>query len=694
MNRSAFGFWPRRVLVIVAILLGSTDANRLAKAAEPQEAPLIDREIFFGNPEIAGAQVSPDGKYVTFLKPWMGTRNIWVKRVDEGFEMARRLTAETKRPIPGYMWSWDSKYVLYVKDRDGDENFNLYGVNPAEKPEEATGAPPSRNFTNQTGVRVVLYSVPKHEPNLVYIGLNNRDKAWHDLYRLKLDTGELTLVRQNTDRIEDWTFDLSGKLRLAMRSAENGDTEILRVDPDKLVKIYSCNVFETCLPLRFQKGDRRVYFESNRGADVNLISLWLLDPETGATDLVESDPLNRVDLDGATFSEATDEIAATAYEDDRLRRYYRDPGFAADHEWLQKQFPGMEVGASSRSMDEQVWLVTVYSDTEPGQTYLFDRRTHRLAFQFRIRENLPRASLCQMKAVRYPSSDGLEIPAYLTLPAGPGTGLPALVIPHGGPWARDSWAYNTLAQFFANRGYAVLMPNFRGSIGYGKKFLDSGNREWGRKMQDDVTWGVKYLVAKGIADPKRVGILGASYGGYATLAGLTFTPDLYAAGVDIVGPSNLITLMKSIPPYWESERKLFYERMGDPTTPEGRTLLNDRSPLTFADRIRTPLLVAQGANDPRVNRSESERIVVALRDRGFPVEYIMAPDEGHGFQRPINNLALFMETEWFLAKYLGGRFQVGGSPESVRRLAEIMVDPATVKLSKAPDAAASASAQP
>jgi dipeptidyl aminopeptidase/acylaminoacyl peptidase len=678
---------------MVVTLAGSTDANLLAAA--PQTPPMINREVFFGNPEIAGAQVSPDGKYITFLKPWMDTRNIWVKRVDEGFETARRLTAETKRPISEYFWSLDSKYVLYIKDHDGDENFNLYGVNPAEKPEAETGAPPSRNFTNLKDVEVELYELPKHEPNLVYLGLNNRDKEWHDLYRLKLDTGELTLFRKNTDRITDWTFDLSGKLRVAMRSAENGDTEILRVDPDKLVKIYSCNVFETCSPLRFQKDNRRVYFESNRGADVNLISLWLLDPQTGRTELVESDPLNRVDFDEAVFSEASDELAVTAYEDDRLRRYYRDAGFGADHEWLQKQFPGMEVGASSRSLDEQVWLVTVFSDTEPGETYLFDRRTHRLTFQFKLRENLPRAALCEMKPVRYRSSDGLEIPAYLTLPAGTSsTGLPALVIPHGGPWGRDSWGYNTLAQYLANRGYAVLMPNFRGSTGYGKKFLDAGNKEWGRKMQDDVTWGAKYLVAQGIADPKRIGILGGSYGGYAALAGLAFTPDVYAAGVDICGPSNLITLLNAIPPYWEAARKIFYERMGDPTTAEGRALLTDRSPLTFADRIRTPLLVAQGANDPRVNRSEAERIVIALRDRGCPVEYIMAPDEGHGFQRPINNLALFMEAERFLTKYLGGRFQEGGSPESVRRLAEIMVDPKTVKISTAPDAAAPGTDQP
>jgi dienelactone hydrolase len=283
----------------------------------------------------------------------------------------------------------------------------------------------------------------------------------------------------------------------------------------------------------------------------------------------------------------------------------------------------------------------------------------------------------------------LEIPAYLTLPKGvEAKNLPTLIIPHGGPWGRDNWGYNSLAQFFANRGYAVLMPNFRGSTGYGRKFLDAGNLEWGRKMQDDLTWGVKFVVAQGIADPKRVGILGGSYGGYATLAGVAFTPDLYAAAVDIVGPSNLITLLDSIPPYWESIRTMFYKRMGDPSTPQGKALLMEESPLSSADKIKTPLLVAQGANDPRVNRREAEQIVIALRDRGFPVEYILAPDEGHGFARPINNLALFMASEKFLALHLGGRYQEGGTAEEVARLKEITVDPKTVVLAKKVDAGA------
>jgi dipeptidyl aminopeptidase/acylaminoacyl peptidase len=655
--------------------------------------PLIDRDIIFGNPEIAGAQLSPDGKYVAFLKPWKDTRNVYVKAVDEPFSAARLLTTESKRPVAGYFWTRDSKYILYAKDNDGDENYNVYSVDPSAKPAAGADAPASRDLTGLKGVRVIIFEVPKSDPDAVYIGLNDRDKAWHDLYKLKLSTGEKTLVRKNTERITGWVFDLKGQLRAATRSAENGDTEILRVDADGFAKVYSCSVFETCGPLQFQPGDQRIYMETNKGTD--LVSLVLFDPQTGKTEMVESDPLGKVDFGGALFSEANDELVETWYIAARAKTYYKNKAFGDDVHWIEHKFPDHEINVVSRTRDEQVWLVTAVSDTEPGETLLFNRKTRTLTPQFTVREKLPRADLAQMKPVTYPSSDGLEIPAYLTLPKGvEAKNLPTLIIPHGGPWGRDQWGYNSLAQFFANRGYAVLMPNFRGSTGYGRKFLDAGNLEWGRKMQDDLTWGVKFVVAQGIADPKRVGILGGSYGGYATLAGVAFTPDLYAAAVDIVGPSNLITLMDSIPPYWESIRTMFYKRMGDPSTQQGKALLMEESPLSSADKIKTPLLVAQGANDPRVNRREAEQIVIALRDRGFPVEYILAPDEGHGFARPINNLALFMASEKFLALHLGGRYQEGGTAEEIARLKEITVDPKTVVLAKKVDAGAIGAPKP
>jgi dipeptidyl aminopeptidase/acylaminoacyl peptidase len=679
-----------KALLCLALAVSSLTAQNTNsdKKTSPAGLPaLIDRELIFGNPEISGAQLSPDGKYLAFQKPWKDTRNIYVKGVDEPFNAARLLTAELKRPIPGYFWSRDSKYILYVKDNDGDENYNVYAVDPAAKPAAGSDAPASRDLTGLKGIRVQLVNVPKNDPDIIYIGLNDRDKAWHDLYKLKLSTGEKTLVRKNTERIVGWDFDLAGNLRLATRSAENGDTEILRVDSDKFTQIYSCNVFESCSTLRFQKDGKQAYMETNKGADVDLSALVLFDPASGKTEMVESDPLKKVDFGGAVFSEATDELAITTYEDDRVRRYFKDKAFEADFKWLTGKLPGKEVSRTSSTLDERLWLVNANSDTEPGEAYLFERKTHKLTLQYRVREKLPRESLAEMKSIRYKSSDGLEIPAYITLPKGiPGKSLPTIIFPHGGPWGRDVWGYNGYAQFFANRGYAVLSMNFRGSTGYGKKFLDAGNKEWGRKMQDDVTWGVKYLVDEGIADPKRVGIFGGSYGGYATLAGVTVTPDLYAAAVELFGPSNLITLLESIPPYWESIRAMFYKRMGDPTTPEGKAMLIERSPLTSAAKIKTPLMIAQGANDARVNHAESEQIVIALRDRGFPVEYLLIPDEGHGFARPVNNMATVMATERFFAQYLGGRYQEGGTSEVVARLKEITVDPKTVVLAKKVDA--------
>jgi dienelactone hydrolase len=457
------------------------------------------------------------------------------------------------------------------------------------------------------------------------------------------------------------------------------------VDPDGLTTIHTCNVFESCDVIQFHPDGRRAYVQTNTGS-LDLLTLALLDPATGQVETVESDPLGRVDLESAWFSEATDELVETQYSDDRDRRYFKDPAFESDFKWLEEKFPGKEISVSSSTRDESQWLIQPHGDTEPGETYLFDRKTRDLSFQYKIREKLPRESLAPMQAVRYRSSDGLEIPAYLTLPKGAEPkNLPALIVVHGGPWARDDWGYNGLAQFFANRGYAVFSLNFRGSTGFGKKFLNAGNAEWGAKMQDDITWGVKHLVQEGIADPERIGILGGSYGGYATLAGVAFTPDLYRAAVDIVGPSNLATLLESIPPYWEAGRKIMYARMADPGTPAGAQWLKERSPLFSAANIKTPLMVVQGANDPRVNRREAEQIVIALRDRGFPVEYLLAPDEGHGFARPVNNLALFMAVEKFLAAHLKGRYQEGGSPEVVARLAEITVDPKTVVLSKIVD---------
>ena len=661
-----------------------------AKAATASDLPpIIDRELLFGNPEITGAELSPDGTYLAFLKPYKDTRNVWVKKTSEPFSAARLVTADTKRPIPGFFWSRDSKYILFVQDNAGDENYNVYAVNPADQPAAGQDAPAARNVTDAKGARAMIYAVPKAMPDVIFVGLNDREASWHDLYKVTLSTGARELIKKNTEKVARWVFNEQGELKLAVRTTDAGDTELLQVTADGFKTVYTCTVFESCGPVRFNKDGERVYLDTNKGDANDLGRLTLFDPKTGSETLVESDPMKRVDFGEATFSDVTNELVFTSYDDERVRVYFKDKGLEADYKLLKGKLAGKDVHLVSRTADEQLWVIAANSDVEPGETYLFDRKTKKLTLQYRIREKLPRESLTHVTAIHYPSSDGLEIPAYLTLPKGAaGKNLPLIVLPHGGPWARDSWGYNSYGQFLANRGYAVLQPNFRGSTGYGKKFLNAGNKAWGDKMQDDLTWGVKYLVAQGTVDAKRVGIMGGSYGGYATLAGVAFTPDVYSGAVAIVAPSNLITLLDSIPPYWESARKVFNTRMGDPTTPEGKKQLERQSPLNSADKIKTPLLVVQGANDPRVKRAEADQIVIALRDRGFPVEYIVAPDEGHGFARPVNNMAMFAAAEAFLAKYLGGRYQEGATPEVTARLKEITVDPKTVVLAKKVDPAA------
>lgn len=673
------------------LIFSAITAMTLVSPLAAQQAPIIDRALFFGEVQISGAQISPDGQYLSFLKPYKGTRNIWVKKANEPFSAARPVSAEAARPVRGYFWSRDSKYILYAQDVGGDENFNIYAIDPTLGPDPKTGVPATRALTNLKGVRTLIFAAPKSRPDILYIGLNDRDPHWHDLYELHLSTGDKTLIRKNTDQIAGWVFDHDGNLRLAERTNQAGDTQILRVDPEGLKQIYSCTVLEGCGISDFDAANKQVYLTTNKGA-LDLAELQLLDPATGATTKLESDPENRVDIGDVQISDVDYRILFTTYQDDRDRRYFKDKAFEKEYRWLQTKLPGKEIHFGAHSKDENIWIVNASSDTEPGETYLWNRDNKTLVLQYRIREELPRANLSERKPYHFKSSDGLEISAYLTLPKGlPAKNLPLIVFPHGGPWARDTFGYDTFAQYLANRGYAVLQPNFRGSTGYGKKFLNAGNGQWGRKMQDDLTWGVKVLIADGTVHPRRVGISGGSYGGYATLAGVAFTPDLYAAAVAIVAPSNLITLLDAIPPYWEAGRKQMYTRMADPTTPDGKALLMAESPLTQAKAIVTPLMVVQGKNDPRVNIRESNQIVAAVRDNGKPVEYLVAPDEGHGFARPINNLAMVTAMEKFFAEHLGGRYQKDVPTDVEAKLKEITVDPKTVNGSTVLNGATTAS---
>ena len=644
-----------------------------------QDVPIIDRELFFGDPEIASGQISPDGKYISFLKPFKGKRNIWVKNIDQEFDEAKPLTADEKRPIGGYFWSRDSKQILYVQDKGGDENFHVYSVSPTAEPEQGEEVPPSIDLTPMDGIRAFIMDVPKNDPTIMYVGINDRDKAWHDLYKVKIATGDRELVLTNDIEYNNLVFDLDGVIRVASKSTADGGTEMLKKTANGWETLYTCSNLETCYPVRFHK-DGRLYIVSDKG-DANFSSLQLLDLKTNQATVVEQDPEGKVDFGGTIFSDLTDELVGTVYTAAKTKIYWKDKSYEADYNLLKKRFDGATINFTSSTTDEQTYLIYVNSDTDPGTAYVFDRKSKKSTLLYQPRPNLPTEHLSKMEAVSYKSSDGLVIPAYLTLPKGKETkNLPAIVLPHGGPWARDYWGYDGLAQYLANRGYAVLQMNFRGSTGYGKAFLNAGNGEWGQLMQDDITWGVKYLVEEGIADEDKVGIMGGSYGGYATLAGLTFTPDVYATGVSIVGPSNLFTLLETIPPYWATIRELFHNRMGDPDTPEGQEQLRRQSPFFHADNIKAPLLVGQGANDPRVKKAESDQIVVAMRDLNLPVEYLNFPDEGHGFRNPDNSMAFFAKTEQFLSEHLGGRYQEEVPDHLQEIIDNVTVDISTVKL--------------
>ena len=646
-----------------------------------EETPVIDRAIFFGNPAITGGKLSPNGKYVTFMKEYNGVMNIWVKGFDESFDQARLLT-DSESPILGYFWTDDSKYVLFVNDKDGDENFNVYAVNPLEG--TISTAPEAKNLTPMENVTVRIYMVSKKDPDMMMIGINDRDKAWHDLYSLKISTGKLTKILENDNRYVGFEFDWEEKMRIAYRSDEDGMSQITRIDDDGSYKeIYSTNLQESAYIANWTPNSKECYLITNKG-NINLSTLYRMNPETGEMALVESDPLGKVDFGRLWVNNHTRKIISTSYTYDKRVRYFKNKKWEDIFNKLKKHFPDKEIRFTSYTKDYAKMLIAVSGDDIAAEVYFYDPVTDKPILQYTPRPDLKELEehLSNMQPISYPSSDGMPIPAYLSIPKGSsGKNMPAVILVHGGPKGpRDTWGYRSTVQFLNNRGYVVLQPNFRASGGYGKKFLNAGDKQWGKLMQDDVTWGKKYLVEKGIVDPNKVAIMGTSYGGYATLAGLAFTPDEYACGVDIVGPSNLFTLIESMPPYWEAGRKWLYEMVGNPETEEGQKLLREASPLFSADKITKPLLIVQGANDPRVKKAESDQIVIALRDKGHPVEYLLAMDEGHGFRKPLNRIAMNAEIERFLAKHLGGRYQEVIEEDVAETLERLRVDISSVQL--------------
>src|SRR6184192_1375109 len=634
----------------------------------PPKIPVRD---FFRNPVSRAYDLSPDGQTISFLQPWESRLNIFVRSVGGG--EARRLTSEKGRDIQEYFWKGND-FVIYGMDDRGDENFHLKRVKV--KSGEVKDLTPFPKVRSE-----LVDDLEDVSENEILFRMNKRDLKVFDAFRLNVPTGEMKLVAQNPGNIDRYITDHAGKIRAAITT--DGVNTSLLTRPDETAPFKAAlttNFREQCAPQFYTFDNKAIYASSNIDRDKSAIVV--IDPETAKeTQLVYENP--EVDVDSLAFSKKRKVLTFASFDTWKLERHFFDPETDSIYKTLADKLPGYEIDVAAHDKAEEKFIVVANNDRTPGSRYLFEKKSGQLTKLVDVAPWLKEEQLAPMKAINFKTRDGLTIHGYLTLPLGrEPKNLPVVANPHGGPWARDVWNYNPEVQFLANRGYAVLQVNFRGSTGYGRKFWESSFKQWGRTMQDDISDGVQWLIKQGIADPKRVAIYGGSYGGYATLAGVTFTPDLYAAAVDLFGPSNLITLLGSIPPYWEAGRQMFYQRMGNPTTPEGKALLMERSPLNSAGKIKTPLMIAQGANDPRVNHAESEQIVVALRDRGFPVEYLLIPDEGHGFARPVNNMASVMATEKFFAKYLGGRYQEGGSAEVVARLKEVTVDPKTVALGK------------
>lgn len=619
-----------------------------AALSVPDESslPLIPRKVLFGNPDRAAPALSPDGAQMAFLAPWEGVLNVWVGPADDPSQ-ARPVTHDTGRGIRQYFWAFTNRHILYLQDKNGDENWRVYAV---ELPSEQV-----KDLTPLEGVHAQIQGISERRPTEILVGLNDRVPQWHDVYRLNLETGERQLILQNEGFV-GYIADDDLSLRFAFRLLPDGSMEVLEVRlgsvGERFMQIPEEDVV-TIHPLGFDKTGKLLYLLDSRG--FNTTALTQIHTDTGEVRVLAQDP--RADLSGALIHPTEKAVQAVSSNYTRIQWQFLDPATARDFEFLQQVSEG-DPGVVSRSLDDRFWIVAFERDNGPLAYYLYDRPAGQARFLFTNRQALEGQPLANMQPLVIPSRDGWELVSYLTRPrfadGGPG---PLVLLVHGGPWYRDVWGYNPLHQWLANRGYAVLSVNFRGSTGFGKAFVNAASREWGGKMHDDLIDAVNWAIQEGIADPRRIAIMGGSYGGYATLVGLTFTPEVFACGVDIVGPSNLVTLLQTIPPYWEPMFELWKRRVGDPTTEEGRAFLEQRSPLTFADRIIRPLLIGQGANDPRVKQSESDQIVRALQEKQIPVTYVLYPDEGHGFARPENNLSFFAIAEAFLAQHLGGRYE-------------------------------------
>jgi len=604
-----------------------------------------DIRDFFGKPERSFFRLSPDGKALGFMQPYERRENLHVVPLSlEGktpdFTKAKRLTTETERDIAGFFWKGND-HILYVKDFGGDENFHIVSVDIHNG--KAT------DLTPFPKVRASFVDELLDDPDHVLVQINKRDPKVFDVYRVNVRTGNSILVAENPGNIVSWLTDHDGNIRIAT-TTDGVNTSILYRASEKepFTTVLTTDFRTSVSPMFFTFDNKSLYALSNRGRDKT--ALVILDPISGnESKAIFEHP--DVDLDGASYSRKRKVLTSVSYDTWKEQHHFFDQKTKALCAKLRKKLPGFEVAIQNENLAEDTFIVAAYNDRTPGTRYVYSMKSDALTKLGEINPRINPADMAPMKAVTYTTRDGLKIDGYLTVPVNStGKNLPVIINPHGGPWVRDSWGFNPEVQFLANRGYAVFQMNYRGSTGYGRAFWEKSFKQWGKTMQNDITDGVKWLIKEGIADPKRVGIYGASYGGYATLAGVTFTPDLYAAAVDYVGVANLFTFMKTIPPYWTPYLQMMHEMVGDPD--HDTKLLKAASPVFHVDKIKTPLFIAQGANDPRVNKDESDQMVEALRKRGVEVQYMVKDNEGHGFHNEENQYDFYGAMEVFLESTL------------------------------------------
>lgn len=642
---------------------------------EMKETELISRKVLFDNPDKTSLSISPDGKYLSYLAPVNGVLNVWVAPKDDPSK-AVAVTNDTLRGIRIYFWAYTNNRILYLQDLGGDENWQLHAVNIETKEdknltpfEEIPGPggkpvtlPNGKKLRPTTQIQEVSYKFPEE----ILIGLNTRNPQYHDIYKINILNGQMTIAQQN-DQFMGFQTDDNYNIRYAIKMTPDGGEEMFVPDGSGGWKSFDKIPMEdmmTTAPLTFDRTGKILYMIDSRGR--NTAALISNNLETGEKKIIYENP--KADVSNIMIHPVKKIIEAVASDYEKTDWTVLDESVRADLDYL-KNLEKAEINVTDRTLDDNFWTIAFTVDNGPVKYYLYDRAKKKATFLFTNRKALEGLQLSYMNPVIIKSRDGLNLVSYLTLPVWtdpdndgrPDKPLPMVLLVHGGPWGRDVWGYNSLHQWLSNRGYAVLSVNFRGSTGFGKDFINAGNKEWAGKMHNDLIDAVNWAINEKVADKQKVAIMGGSYGGYATLVGLTFTPRVFACGVDIVGPSNLNTLLETIPPYWQPMIEMFATRMGDNRTEEGRKFLESISPISRVDSIQRPLLIGQGANDPRVKQTESDQIVKAMQQKNIPVTYVLFPDEGHGFARPENNLAFFAITDLFLAQHLGGRSEPIGN---------------------------------